>query len=232
MANLDIHTTMGTLMDFDLARKYIRNFKNIEQLFDKESISHVLPRFELRDFAVFEYVPTENQGIINHYNKLGYIQITENPVTHYVTEYAYSKGRQWESRVPKLCIEFIVPDNYQLAESKLLKKLLCAAYPYMNRAEYYNAIQAYHTDEKDIDKNEFYMTFYPNSLKGPDAGHLYVPYKALRDKNPQIIIDRHTSYHKSYYGTHESKKPYLDKALSVLEFDSTKAFFEHVKTGK
>ena len=32
--------------------------------------------------------------------------------------------------------------------------------------------------------------------------------------------------------THESRKPYLDKALSVLEFKSTKEFFEHVKTGK
>lgn len=230
MANVDIKTTMDTLMDFNLAKKYIRNFGIIEQLFDRETISYVLPRFQLRDFVTFEYVPTENLGAINYYNKLGYIQITENPVTHYVTEYAYFKGRQWESRVPKLCIEFIVPDNYQLAEKNLLKKLLCAAYPYMNRAEYYNVIKAYHADMREVDKNEFYMSF--SGSDDNEKTSLYVPYIALRDKNPQIIIDRHTSYHKSYYGTHESRKPYLDKALSVLEFDSTKAFFEHVKTGK
>ena len=53
MANIDINTTMSTLMDFDLAKKYIRNFGNIEQLFDKDVIARVLPLFELRDFAIF-----------------------------------------------------------------------------------------------------------------------------------------------------------------------------------
>ena len=53
MANVDIKTTMDTLMDFEFARKYIRNFGIIEQLFDRETISYVLPRFQLRDFATF-----------------------------------------------------------------------------------------------------------------------------------------------------------------------------------
>ena len=231
MSNLDINTTMGTLMDFDLAKKYICNFGNIEQLFNKEVIAAVLPRFELRDFAIFEYVPTENRGNIDSYARMGYIQVTERPVMSYVTEYAYFKGRQWESRVSKPCIEFIIPDNYQLAEKRLLKKLLVAAYPYLNCAEYYNGIQAYHADAREVDKNEFYMKFFsgPDDIEGVN---LYVPFIALRDKDPQIIIDRHTSYFKEYYGTHESKKPYLDKALSVIEFDSTKEFFEHVKSGK
>ena len=231
MSNLDINTTMGTLMDFDLAKKYIRNFGNIEQLFDKDIIARVLPCFELRDFAIFEYVPTENQGTIDYYTRMGYIRITENPVMHYVTEYAYFKGRQWESRVSKPCIEFIVPDNYQLAEKRLLKKLLVFAYPYLNCAEYYLMIQAYHVDMREVDKNEFYMSFYSNPCDTEKVS-LYVPYKALRDKDPQIIIDRHTSYFKSYYGNDASSKQYLDKALSVLEFDSTKEFFEHVKSGK
>lgn len=231
MANIDINTTMGTLMDFDLAKKYIRNFNNIEQLFDKDVIARVLPHFELRDFAIFEYVPTENQGTIDYYTRMGYIRITENPVMHYVTEYAYFKGRQWESRVSKPCIEFIVPDNYQLAEGRLLKKLLFAAYPYLNCAEYYEAIKVYHADVREVDKNEFYMSFYSNPYDTEKVS-LYVPFKALRDKDPQIIIDRHTSYHKEYYGNDASRKQYLDKALSVLEFDSTKEFFEHVKSGK
>ena len=231
MANIDINTTMSTLMDFDLAKKYIRNFNNIEQLFGKEVIARVLPRFELRDFAIFEYVPIENQGTIDYYTRMGYIRITENPVMHYVTEYAYFKDRQWESRVSKPCIEFIVPDNYQLAEKRLLKKLLVSAYPYLNCAEYYNGIQAYHADNREVDKNEFYMSFY-SSPCDTEKVSLYVPFKALRDKDPQIIIDRHTSYFKSYYGNDVSRKQYLDKALSVLEFDSTKEFFEHVKSGK
>ena len=231
MANIDINTTMGTLMDFDLAKKYIRNFNNIEQLFDREVIARILPRFELRDFAIFEYVPIENQGTIDYYIRMGYIQITENPVMHYVTEYAYFKGRQWESRVSKPCVGFIVPDNYQLAEKRLLKKLLVFAYPYLNCAEYYNGIQAYHADNREVDKNEFYMSFY-SSPCDTEKVSLYVPFKALRDKDPQIIIDRHTSYFKSYYGSDVSRKQYLDKALSVLEFNSTKEFFEHVKSGK
>ena len=231
MANIDINATMSTLMDFDLAKKYIRNFVNIEQLFDKDVIARVLPLFELRDFAIFEYVPTENQGTIDYCTRMGYIRITENPVMSYVTEYAYFKGRQWESRVSKPCIEFIVPDNYQLAEKKLLKKLLVSAYPYLNCAEYYNGIQAYHADAREVDKNEFYIGFY-SSPYDTEKVSLYVPFKALRDKDSQIIIDRHTSYHKGYYGNDASRKQYLDKALSVLEFDSTKEFFEHVKSGK
>ena len=231
MANIDINTTMSTLMDFDLAKKYIRNFNNIEQLFDREVIARVLPRFKLRDFATFEYVPTENLGTIDYYTRMGYIQITENPVIHYVTEYAYFKGRQWESRVSKPCIGFIVPDNYQIAEKRLLKKLLVSAYPYLNCAEYYNGIQAYHADAREVDKNEFYMSFYSNPCDTEKVS-LYVPFKALRDKDPQIIIDRHTSYFKWYYGISGANEQYLDKALSVLEFDSTKEFFEHVKSGK
>ena len=53
MANIDINTTMGTMREFEHAKKYIRNFNNIEQLFDREVIARVLPRFELRDFAIF-----------------------------------------------------------------------------------------------------------------------------------------------------------------------------------
>ena len=231
MANIDITAAMNTMMDFNLAKKYIRNFGNIEQLFDKDIIAKVLPSFQLRDFAIFEYVPTENQGTIDYYTRMGYIRITGNPVMHYVTEYAYFKGRQWESRVSKPCIEFIVPDNYQLAEKRLLKKLLVFAYPYLNCAEYYLMIQAYHVDMRAVDKNEFYMSFY-SSPSATEKISLYVPYKALRDKNPQIIIDRHTSYFKWYYGISGANEQYLDKALSVFEFDSTKEFFEHVKSGK
>lgn len=229
MANVDIKTTMDTLMNFKLARKYIRNFGIIEQLFDRETISYALPRFQLRDFATFEYVPTENLGMINYHVSKGHIQITEKPVTHYVTEYAEFKGRTWESMVFKSCLEFIVPDNYQLKEKELLKKLLVMAYPYLNLPEYYNELLVYHADQRDIDRNEFYLPL-PNA--NGETVVLYVPFKALREKNPQIIIDRHTSYHKVYYGTGEATKPYLAKALSVLEFDSTKEFFEHVRTGK
>lgn len=229
MANVDIKTTMDTLMNFKLARKYIRNFGIIEQLFDRETISYALPRFQLRDFATFEYVPTENLGMINYHVSKGHIQITEKPVTHYVTEYAEFRGRTWESRVSKPCIEFIVPDNYQLKEKELLKKLLVTAYPYLNLHEYYDKLMVYHADQKDVDSNEFYLSL-PNA--NGEIVTLYVPFKALREKNPQLIIDRHTSYHKAYYGTGEATKPYLDKALSVLKFDSTKEFFEHVRTGK
>ena len=42
MANIDINTTMGTLMDFDLAKKYICNFNNIEQLINR-SLTPVKP---------------------------------------------------------------------------------------------------------------------------------------------------------------------------------------------
>ena len=229
MANVDIKTTMDTLMDFNLAKKYIRNFGIIEQLFDRETISYVLPRFQLRDFATFEYIPTENLGMINYHVSKEHIQITEKPVKHYITEYAEFKGRTWESMVFKSCLEFIVPDNYQLKEKELLKKLLVMAYPYLNLPEYYNEILVYHADQRDIDRNEFYLPL-PNA--NGETVVLYVPFKALREKNPQIIINRHTSYHKEYYGTEEATKPYLDKALSVLEFDSTKKFFEHVRTGK
>lgn len=229
MANVDIKTSMNTLMDFNLAKKYIRNFGIIEQLFDRETISYVLPRFQLRDFATFEYIPTENLGMINYHVSKEHIQITEKPVKHYITEYAEFKGRTWESTVFKSCLEFIVPDNYQLREKDLLKKLLVMAYPYLNLPEYYNELLVYHADQRDIDRNEFYLPL-PNA--NGETVVLYVPFKALREKNPQIIIDRHTSYHKGYYGTGEATKPYLDKDLSVLEFDSTKEFFEHVRTGK
>ena len=60
---------------------------------------------------------------------------------------------------------------------------------------------------------------------------IYVPYLALKERNPDIIITRHTKYHESYYGG-GNRSEYLRKSLEVLQTPEAKRFFKHVKEGK
>lgn len=237
----NITETMDQVMTEELAKVYIVNWKNISAFFDKKTLAYTLKHFKLRDFAIFDSVPAANIGMYNHYVNRGYIQYTAKPVMEYVTEYSDHNGGGWERRVQKLCHKFVVTNRYQLAEKDFLKMALEYEFPYLMNYEY----QAYHMDEgctrEQIEAKKATLPY--NSKRkdeyfgaeiyvkmAPNTPSVYVPFIALKERNPDIIINRHTTYHSSYYqgsGREEARS----MSLNILEHKETQKFFVHVIAG-
>ena len=220
-----ITETMDATLDFAKAKVFISHWDIIEEFFKKSTLEEVLKNFKVRDFATFEYIPKENIGAYNHYIKQGYVLITPNPVSAPFKEYATFKGKVWETTNYRLCYEFIVRDNYQLREKDLVRMALEVEFPYLKSFEY----SVYHMDKKD-DSNELYLCVDETPVGTTYLGNksVYVPLKALKEKNPQIIIDRHTSYFKDYYRG-AGREEYCDRSLALLETPIAKKFFECVE---
>lgn len=238
MAHL-VNQFMDKVMTEDLASLYIKNWKNISALFEKKTLEKVLPNFTLRDFATLEDIPVNSTGTYNYYTKQGYLCYTPKPVACYVTEYSDHNGGGWERRVKKLCYSFIVPNRYQLREKELLYMALQLEFPYLKK--YITAV--YHMDEgctrPQIEEHikrspycradnyfgaEIYIKVHP------DFGSIYVPFIALKEHDPDIVIQRHTTYHKGYYngaGREEARA----KSLSVLDTPEAKMLFMHITAG-
>lgn len=240
-----IKKIMDTTLTKKTAALYVRNWKYIEAYFDPKVLTQAVRKFKVRDFATFEYVQTDNHYQYKHYIEAGYPLITPKPVSSYVTEYSNHNGGGWERRVSKLCYEFIVPDKYQLREKDLLMEALLIEFPYL--ANY--SIQAYHMENgctrKQIEefkksRSPSYFSSGINNYFGEDlyikpknkkVQSIYVPYLALKEKNPEIAIMRHNSYHISYFsGT--KREEMLHKAIGVLEEPWAKKLFKHIKAGK
>lgn len=220
-----ITETMDTILSIPTARIYVTNFDKIEKFFKKSTLEEVLKNFKIRDFATFEYIPKEATGTYNHYINLGYVLITPKPVSAPYKEYATFKGKTWETTNYRLCYEFIVRDNYQLKEKDLIRMALEIEFPYLKSFRY----SVYHMDRKD-GSDELYLCVDENPIGTTYLGNksVYVPLKALKEKNPQIIIDHHTSYFKDYYRGAD-REEYLKASLSLLETPVAKQFFECVE---
>ena len=220
-----ITETMDTILSIPTARIYITNFDKIEKFFKKSTLKEVLKNFKIRDFATFEYIPKEATGTYNHYINLGYVLITPNPVSAPYKEYATFKGKTWETTNYSLCYECIVRDNYQLREKDLIRMALEIEFPYLKSFRYY----VYHMDRKD-GSDELYLCVDEKPVGTTYLGNksVYVPLMALKEKNPQTIIDRHTSYFKDYY-CGAGREEYLKASLALLDTSIAKQFFECVE---
>ena len=192
------HPILDKPLTKKLAAIYIRNWENISSFFEPAVLTTVLKGFKLRDFGVEEHVPREQLEKIYMFERKGYIQLNNpnEPQYQYIKEYSFHGGKTWERYDRRLCHTFLVRSDYQLEESKLLKAALYLQFPYLSKYEF----KVYHMDNpcnpKQI-KNGYGAEFY---LKVKDkTPSLYVPYMALKEKDPEVIKLRHSGYHKSYY---------------------------------
>lgn len=194
-------------MNLTEGKMFVRNADNIIEVFGEEAFEKALENFELKDFSTFEYVPVENVGMIQHYEKMGYPVLAER-VRHCVRETHYCGGKDWERYTDKICKEFRIPDHYQLNEKKLLRTILEQQFPYFKSF----AWNIYHLDRPDDD---IYL--------GCESGSLYVPVKAIVAGNWQMILDRHNIYWRGYYNTPD-RAEHLAKALSIPESYTARLF--------
>jgi len=150
--------------------------------------------------------------------------------SNFFTDIIVHKGHQYERHYTKITETFIVPDKYQhLKHGKITKELLKNRFPWFVEFKW----SIYSIEEK----YEIYMK--------TEFGSLYVPIKALLEKNKQIIIDRMTSYYQEYRLTssyplnkhinetkeefEKRKKEEYKKDISPLKSKEAKKLFGYLK---
>lgn len=201
-------------MNLSLAETYVINWNNFEWFFTHEALSKNIRKRKQYEFITNEYVPI-NSAMDNHYKKKGYPLIATN-VSYPIKEY---KG-EWERTVDKKCNDYRIPYRYQMGEGKLFKDCLLTDFPYLEK-------YSFNCYKLDYPPYEIYI----NITTEGTTKSLYCPLEAFILSDPEIIKERHNSYHKGYYAT-ESRKKYLDEALSLLEKDKTLELFEDIRNFK
>ena len=193
------------------AKMFVRNYKNFIEVFGEEIFEKAVANYTIEEFSTFQYV-VRDEVLDRYYADRGYPVICDKTWW----EFEEWKG-EWMKKVRKLAREYRVPCNYQLKEKNLLMDCILLVNP--NLVNY--KIDAYHLDRLTDD---IYV-------KCDNGKSLYVPVKAITEKNYSLVVDRHTTYHKGYYNTADRKK-YLDEALATLETETAKALQKTIEKGE
>ena len=183
-------------MTLQEAKLFVRNYDNYIKLFGEEMMKKIFSDCNIDDFSRKEYVERDS-GADHYYERLGY------PVTIDKTSTTFKEYKgEWVREVIKPARQYLIRCPYQLEEKTVLRNCVLAVNPMMSLFD----MQTYHLDKETSD---IYIS--------TDVGHsLYVPVKAITEKNYSLIVERHTTYHKGYYNTAD-RKEYLDKALAALD---------------
>lgn len=197
-------------MTLQEAKMFVRNAKNFIEVFGEEIFERAIANYDIKDFSTFKYVPRDG-GMDRYYAERNY------PVLCDKTTWTFEEWKgEWKREVRKLAREYRVPCDYQLNEKDLFKDCILLVNP--NMANY--TMDIYHLDRPTDD-------IYVQCGNGKS---LYVPVKAITEKNFALVVDRHTTYHKGYYNTPDRKK-YLDEALAALETETAKALQKTIEEG-
>lgn len=202
---VDLTEYLNQTMDIEKARLFISNFKNYEVIFPEEVLEKAILNFKVTDFATFKAIETEH----SKYYEERYPRYS-NAHLEYFSDYVYKNGIAYEARIQKSAYSYIVPNHYQSNEKNFLEACLVLIIPEIDKFKW----DMYHLDS--YEDNTTKKTFYSDIYLKTSEGSLYCPIEALVNYDKEAIIERHTSYHKSYYNTSDRKK-YLDKSLSVLD---------------
>ena len=188
-------------MTLQEAKMFIRNANNFIEMFGEELFEKAVANYSIKDFSTFEYV-IYNGGQDNYYAKKGYPVLCDR-TSHTFKEY---KG-EWMREVLHLARKYRIPCHYQLHEKDLLRDCILLVNP--NMANYQMSI--YHLDGA----KEIY-------IKCDNGKSLYVPVKAIVDKDYSLVEQRMNTYWSSYYNT-PNRKQYLDAELATLKTKTAKA---------
>ena len=197
------------------AKIYVKDYDRFVDTYGEERVNRILDGFPVSDFQSRQTTRNPNKqmdGMAAMFQRMGYEKIAEGMRTFTETK------NEWEREVKDYGMDWIIPCPYQNRASELHKQLIYDAAPYIREF----AVDVYKPD--GVKHNDFYVRC--ESMKGSSAGiSLYVPCRAIIENDKQLIIDRHTSYHKEYYGA-PGKEKYLKDALSLLESKEAKYLFE------
>lgn len=190
-------------------------------------LSTALNDFKRGDMMTWEYIPYEN-GFYFALNKAIALRLPYL-VSHPIRE---TKGDGWERSVDKLCVGIICSKQYDFWSGKLLKKCLDLKYPWLEKfkiSEY--SIHSY----QDMDEHLVYLPIPDTEEKKPRS--VYIPLKALIERDVEAIKKCHTDYFTDYYKwpggwgkgvTKEDVLGWRQHELDSLETDTFKEFCQYL----
>ena len=193
------------------AKMFVRNTENYIEIFGEEIFERAIVNYDIKDFSTHQYV-VRDEGTDRYYAQLGY------PVLCDRTMWTFEEHKgEWKREVQKLAREYRVPCHYQCNEKDLLKDCILLVNP--NMANYKMSI--YHLDRPTDD---IYVTC-------DNGKSLYVPVKAIVDKNYSLVEERMNTYWPSYYNRPDRKEN-LDAELATLETETAKALQKTIEEGE
>ena len=190
-------------------------------------LSTALNDFKRRNMMTWEYIPYEN-GLYFATNKAIALYLPYL-VSHPITEY---KSNGWERTVDKLCVGIICSSSYDFWSGKLLKKCLELKYPWLSKFD----ISSYSVHSyQDMDKHLVFLSIPDTEREKPRS--IYIPLKALFEKDVEAIKKYHTDYFTDYYKwpggwgkdvTKEDVLGWRQHELDSLETDTFKEFCQYL----
>ena len=158
--------------------KYFYNFKNYKAIFPLEILDKALSILTLRDIANFEYIP---QSEMSYYINKRFPVRSKNPHTSTLTEY----NGAWKHEFSGYVFTVLKNNKYDFFESKYLFKCLELMFPWFSSFKW----DIYHLNSENDD-------IY---LKVDEKESVYVPVKAIINKDINAIVRRHVEYFTGYY---------------------------------
>ena len=204
---------------YERAKKFIKEWDVWEKCFP----THVLlwlvnEKIKMKDICGIKYIPVSSGN--QRYYSQNYPLIPETRKNFTFTE----ERNGWKRDHREDAYQYIVPLNYQSVYlSKIFREAILMAYPYLKKYEFSAYVPTCGSGSCDI-----YIKM-PYKYKGEEVTvSLYCPLEALREKNPDMIYQRHFGYNSEYYKSHLETK---DKILGVLNSQKYKAFCKKVMEG-
>lgn len=204
---------------YERAKKFIKEWEVWEKCFP----THVLlwlvnEKIKMKDICGIEYIPVSS-GNSGYYSQ-NYPLIHEIKRNFKFTE----EHNGWTRNHYEDAYQYIVPRDYQSVHlRKAFNEAILMAYPYLKKYKFNAYVPTCGSGSCDI-----YIKM-PYKYKGEEVTvSLYCPLVALREKNPDMIYQRHFGYNSDYYKTNLEAK---EKILGVLNSQKYKAFCKKVMEG-
>lgn len=204
---------------YERAKKFIKEWDVWEKCFP----THVLlwlvnEKIKMKDICGIEYIPVSSGN--QRYYSQNYPLIPETRKNFTFTE----ECNGWKRDHREDAYQYIVPLNYQnVYLRKAFNEAILMAYPYLKKYKFNAYVPTCGSGSCDI-----YIKM-PYKYKGEEVTvSLYCPLEALREKNLDMIYQRHFGYNSEYYNSQPEAK---DKILGVLNSQKYKAFCKKVMEG-
>lgn len=158
--------------------KYFYNFKNYKAIFPLEILDKALSILTLRDIAIFKHIP---QSEMSYYINKRFPVRSKNPHTSTLTEY----NGAWKHEFSGYVFTVFKNETYSFFERKYLFKCLELMFPWFSSFKW----DIYHLNSENDD-------IY---LKVDEKESVYVPVKAIINKDINAIVRHHVEYFTGYY---------------------------------
>lgn len=204
---------------YERAKKFIKEWDVWEKCFPTHVILWLVnEKIKMKDICGIEYIPVSSGN--KRYYSQNYPLIPEIRKNFTFTE----ERNGWKRDHREDAYQYIVPLNYQnVYLNKIFREAILMTYPYLRKYKFDAYVPTCGSGSCDIYIKK------PYKYKGEEVTvSLYCPLEALREKNLDMIYQRHFGYNSEYY---KSQPEVKDKILGVLNSQKYKTFCKKVMEG-